>query len=90
MRSMTNLGRVCGLLLLGGIGAAAMAAPAHAYWQGSVWIDVPGTYYYPPPPVYYAPPPVYVRPYVPPPRFYGQVWIPGHYNGWVWVPGHWA
>ena len=91
MIRMTNLGRVVGLLLLGGIGVAASAAPAHAYWRGGVWINVPGAYYAPPPPVYYAPP-AYVPPpvvaYAPP--SYGHVWIRGHWNGWRWVPGHWA
>jgi hypothetical protein len=90
MTKAKNLGRVCGLLLLGGMGVAAFAPPAHAYWRGNVWIGVPGPVYAPPP-AYYAPP-AYVAPpayaYAPPP--YGRVWVPRHWNGWRWVPGHWA
>jgi len=88
MTSTRNLGRAFGLLLLGGVGAAAFAAPAHAYWRGNVWIDIPGPYYAPPP-AYYGPGYVAPPPYVPPPRYYGR-WIPRHWNGWRWVPGHWA
>jgi len=51
--------------------ALAVAAPAHAWWRGGVWIGVPPLYvgppaYYPPP--YYYPPPVYA----PPPVVYAQ------------------
>lgn len=43
------------------------ARPAHAWWQGGVWVAGPGPAYWGPPPVVY-PPPVVVAP--PPPVYY--------------------